>query len=99
MSKVLWPMLDTPRPNCQVYGQEDLLMALHHVPQAFDPELLQRVLDSLRPEGARVLWMSSDFKARWLASVCERVDYALDTAGARNWELNNRARSIFPYSL
>lgn len=59
-------------------------MALHHVPQVFDPELLQRVLDSLRPEGARVLWMSSDFKVQWVVCVCGWVTMCAGHGGSSN---------------
>ncbi|KAL6770545.1 hypothetical protein ACKKBF_B31700 [Auxenochlorella protothecoides x Auxenochlorella symbiontica] len=46
----------------QVYGRHDLLLAIHHVPQRYDPELLDTVLGTLCPSEARVLWASSSFQ-------------------------------------
>lgn len=40
----------------------DLLLAMHHVPQDFDPDAIQRVLACMTPEAARIMWASKTFK-------------------------------------
>ncbi|KAL6746748.1 insulinase-like metalloprotease [Haematococcus lacustris] len=42
----------------QHYPDKELLLALYHVPQDYDPALIQELLQEMTPEKARMMWSS-----------------------------------------
>ncbi len=63
----------------------DLLLAMHQVPQDFEPEGIARVLQCMTPDAARVMWASKTFQVRYFMSALtpQRMQCKVDAQGSR----------------